>query len=97
VAVYLIISSGTAIRVLLMGSSSAGAVFVHRRWRTLTCTSAFESALRPRGVTPWVPTYPQPLLGASNNTGWICGATAATDITNAGFLTVTNCGFITRN
>jgi ABC-type phosphate transport system substrate-binding protein len=42
-----------------------------------------------------VPAYEQPLLGNSNNTGWICGATAATDIQSQGFLTVANCGTLT--
>jgi len=49
-------------------------------------------------TAPKVPTTPvdlTKLLGQGNNTGWICGTTAATDITHFGFATASNCGTLT--
>jgi len=56
------------------------------------------------GASPWVPTYLQPLLGASNNTGWVCKGSATTvgtgpyDTTQAGFAPITGltCGAVTH-
>jgi ABC-type phosphate transport system substrate-binding protein len=48
------------------------------------------------GTSPYVPTYLQPLLGASNNSGWICKTTATTDITDYGFAPASNCGSVTH-
>lgn len=49
-------------------------------------------------ASPFVPTNLQALLGASNNSGWICGATAATDIADYGFATLpaAQCGAVTH-
>jgi ABC-type phosphate transport system substrate-binding protein len=56
------------------------------------------------GASPWVPTYLQPLLGASNNTGWICKGSSTTsgtgpfDTAQAGFAPITGltCGAVTH-
>ena len=49
-------------------------------------------------AAPKVPTTPIDLtkfLGQGNNTGWICGTTAAADIKKFGFATAANCGALT--
>jgi ABC-type phosphate transport system substrate-binding protein len=49
-------------------------------------------------AAPKVPTTPVDLtkfLGQGNTSGWVCGATAKTDITNFGFVQPSNCGALT--
>jgi ABC-type phosphate transport system substrate-binding protein len=56
------------------------------------------------GASPWVPSYLQPLLGASNNSGWICKGSSSTagtgpyDTAQAGFAPITGltCGAVTH-
>ena len=62
------------------------AVFIHDLY----------AIVRSTGVTPWVPAYLQPILGAANNKGWICGTVAARDIHDFGFSTILNCGAVTH-
>jgi ABC-type phosphate transport system substrate-binding protein len=50
-----------------------------------------------RGNSGTVPVYLQPLLGNNDNSGWVCSnATAQADITNLGFLNISNCGALTH-
>jgi ABC-type phosphate transport system substrate-binding protein len=50
------------------------------------------------GTSPYVPSYLQALVGAGNNSGWICkNATAKTDIANYGFATDPTCGIAIVN
>ncbi len=56
------------------------------------------NVVRDSGAKTHVPTYLQALLGAGNDTGWICtNATAQADIASYGFLSLgTNCGTVSK-
>lgn len=56
------------------------------------------NVVRDNGTTSHVPTYLRTLLGAGNDTGWICtNATAQADIASYGFLSLgTNCGTVSK-
>lgn len=54
--------------------------------------------VRDNGTASHVPTYLRVLVGAGNNTGWICtNATAQADIVSFGFLSLgANCGTVSK-